>query len=49
MVETMRSLLTQGVAGSQVGPAVLWSVGILVVSFSLALIVYRRKNVVVLT
>jgi ABC-2 type transport system permease protein len=49
MVETMRSLLTSGVAGSQVVPAVLWSVGILVVSFALALIVYRRKNVVVLT
>jgi ABC-2 type transport system permease protein len=49
IVETMRSLLTSGVAGSQAGPAVLWSVGILVVSFSLALIVYRRKNVVVLT
>jgi ABC-2 type transport system permease protein len=49
MVETMRSLLTSGVDGSQVGPAVLWSVGILVVSFTLALTVYRRKTVVVLT
>lgn len=49
MVETMRSLLTSGAAGSQMGPAVLWSAGILVVSFSLALTVYRRKNVVVLS
>lgn len=49
IVETMRSLFTRGVAGSQMGPAVLWSVGILVVSFSLALTVYRRKNAVVLT
>ena len=49
IVETMRSLLTSGVAGSQAGPAVLWSVGILVISFTLALTVYRRKNVVVLS
>jgi ABC-2 type transport system permease protein len=49
VVETMRSLLTDGVAGSQVGLAVLWGAGILVVSFALALLVYRRKNVVVLT
>jgi ABC-2 type transport system permease protein len=49
IVETMRSLLTSGAAGSQAAPAILWSVGILVVSFSLALVVYRRKTIVVMT
>ncbi|MGH7723195.1 MAG: ABC transporter permease [Candidatus Dormibacteria bacterium] len=49
IVETMRSLLTSGVAGSEVGVAVLWSAAILVISFALALTIYRKKTVVVLT
>lgn len=49
IVETIRSLLTNGTAGSQVIPALLWGVGILVVFFSLALSLYRRKTFVVLS
>lgn len=48
VVETMRSLLTDGTAGGELWVAVAWGAGILVVSFALALTVYRRKNVVVL-
>jgi ABC-2 type transport system permease protein len=42
IIETMRSLLTEGTAGSELGLALAWAVGILVVSYTLALSVYRR-------
>jgi ABC-2 type transport system permease protein len=42
IIETMRSLLTEGVAGPHVWAALAWSAGILVVSYALALRVYRR-------
>lgn len=44
IVETMRSLLTQGVPGDSAWVAVAWSLGILVVFYTLALSVYRRRE-----
>jgi ABC-2 type transport system permease protein len=43
IIETMRSLLTDGVAGSDIWAALAWVAGILVVSYTLALRVYRRR------
>lgn len=43
IVETMRSLLTHGTAGPQIWGALAWAAGILVVSYALALRVYRRR------
>src|SRR5262245_39271261 len=43
IIETMRSLLTEGTAGPHLGAALAWSAGILVVSYTLALTVYRRR------
>jgi signal transduction histidine kinase len=43
IVETMRSLLTEGTPGSDLWLALAWSAGILVVSYTLALGVYRRS------
>jgi ABC-2 type transport system permease protein len=43
IVETMRSLLTEGTPGSDLWLALAWSAGILVVSYALALGVYRRS------
>jgi ABC-2 type transport system permease protein len=43
IIETMRSLLTEGTAGPDVWAALAWSVGILVVSYGLALGLYRRS------
>jgi ABC-2 type transport system permease protein len=43
IIETMRSLLTEGTAGADVSAALAWAVGILVVSYTLALGVYRRR------
>lgn len=45
IIETMRSLLTNGVAGSSAGIAVLWCIVLLVVSYVLALRVYKTKTV----
>lgn len=46
IVETMRSMLTTGSVGSNAWTAVIWSVGILIVAYVLALTVYRRKTTV---
>jgi ABC-2 type transport system permease protein len=43
IIETMRSLLTEGTPGNDIWVALAWSVGILVVSYTLALRVYRRR------
>src|SRR5262245_25052866 len=42
IIETMRSLLTEGTAGSDIWAALAWAAGILVVSYRLALGTYRR-------
>jgi ABC-2 type transport system permease protein len=42
IIETMRSLLTEGTAGADLWVAVAWATGILVVSYTLALGVYRH-------
>lgn len=44
IVETMRSLLTQGTPGEDAMVALAWSLGILVVFYTLALLVYRRRQ-----
>lgn len=44
IVETMRSLLTTGVPGNEAWAALAWILGILVVSYSLALVFYRRSE-----
>ncbi len=44
IIETMRSLLIDGRAGSDIGAAFAWSAGILIVSYSLALAIYRRST-----
>jgi ABC-2 type transport system permease protein len=44
IVETMRSLLIQGTAGEHMGAALAWSLGILAVFYSLALMLYRRRD-----
>jgi ABC-2 type transport system permease protein len=43
IIETMRSLLTEGTAGSDLWVALAWAAGLLVVSYTLALAVYRRS------
>jgi ABC-2 type transport system permease protein len=43
IIETMRSLLTNGTAGPDVWAALGWAAGILIVSYALALSVYRRR------
>ena len=47
IVETMRSLLTNGTAGPRVWTAVAWSLGMLVVTYVLSLRVYKRRTIVV--
>jgi ABC-2 type transport system permease protein len=42
IIETMRSLLTEGTAGPELGLALAWAVGILAVFYTLALGIYRR-------
>ena len=44
IIETMRSLLTDGTPGPDIWAAVAWAAGILVVSYTLALGVYRRSS-----
>lgn len=44
IVETMRSLLTEGTAGPHIWGAVAWGAGILIVSYTLALAIYRRST-----
>lgn len=43
IIETMRSLLTRGTAGPDAWVALAWSAGILVVCYTLALRLYRRR------
>ncbi len=43
IIESLRSLLTDGTAGPDIWIAVAWSAGILVVSYTLALRLYRRR------
>lgn len=49
IVETMRSLLTNGAAGPKVWAALAWSIGILIVTYLLSLRVYKRKTMMVNT
>jgi ABC-2 type transport system permease protein len=44
IVQTMRSLLTAGTPGPHIWEALAWAAGILVVSYTLALRVYRRST-----
>ncbi|HEX6146976.1 MAG TPA: ABC transporter permease [Acidimicrobiia bacterium] len=44
IIETMRSLLTVGTPGADIWIAFAWSVGILVVSYTLALRLYRNSE-----
>jgi len=44
IIETMRSLLTQGTTGPDIWSALAWAAGILIVSYSLALGIYRRST-----
>jgi ABC-2 type transport system permease protein len=44
IVETLRSLLTNGTAGDSAWAAVLWCVGVLVVSYLLALRIYKTSS-----
>jgi ABC-2 type transport system permease protein len=43
IIETMRSLLTEGTAGPDVWAALAWAASILVVSYTLAVGIYRRS------
>ena len=43
IIETMRSLLTEGTPGPDLWVALAWAAGILVVSYTLALRIYRRS------
>ena len=43
VIETMRSLLIRGTTGPDLGVALAWAAGILVVFYTLALGVYRRR------
>jgi ABC-2 type transport system permease protein len=42
IIESMRSLLVEGTPGTEIWAAVAWSLGILVVSYALAIRLYRR-------
>jgi ABC-2 type transport system permease protein len=44
IIETMRSLLTDGTPGADIWIALAWSVGILVVSYTLAVRLYRSSE-----
>ncbi len=43
IIETMRSLLTEGTPGPELGVALAWAAGILILSYTLALGAYRRS------
>ncbi len=45
IIETMRSLLTDGVVASSAGAAIAWCVGLLVTSYILALRIYKTKTI----
>jgi ABC-2 type transport system permease protein len=44
IVDTIRSLLTDGTPGPRFWAALAWAVGILVISYTLALVAYRRSD-----
>ena len=44
IIETMRSALTDGTPGSDIWAALAWILGILVVFYTLALSLYRRRE-----
>jgi len=44
IIETMRSLLTNGTVGSKAGIALAWSVGILIVFYALSIRAYKKKS-----
>lgn len=46
IIETMRSLLTTGTPGNKVWLALVWSAGILVIMYALAIRQYKRKTFV---
>jgi ABC-2 type transport system permease protein len=46
IIETMRSLLTDGTPGPDIWAALAWAAGILLASYTLALGVYRRRALV---
>jgi ABC-2 type transport system permease protein len=46
IIETMRSLLTTGAPGNKIWLALIWSAGILVVMYALAIWQYKRKTFV---
>jgi len=43
IVNTIRDLYTQQSVGSDIWIALAWCVGILVVAYSFAMVIYRRK------
>jgi len=45
IVETMRSLLTSGAAGNSIMAAILWCVGLLAVSYFLAVRIYKKRTI----
>lgn len=45
IIETMRSLLTNGTMGNSAGVAIAWCVVLLVVSYFLALRIYKKKTI----
>lgn len=45
IVESMRSLLTTGTMGNSFWPAAIWCVGLFVVSYVLALRIYKKKAI----
>jgi ABC-2 type transport system permease protein len=46
IIETMRSLLTDGTPGPDIWAALAWATGILIVSYTLAMGTYRRRALV---
>lgn len=43
IIETMRSLLTEGTPGPEIWAALAWAAGLLVVSYTLSVGIYRRR------
>ena len=45
IIETMRSLLVEGVVGPSAGAAIIWSIGILILFYIASLLAYRRRTI----
>ncbi|HSD56074.1 MAG TPA: ABC transporter permease, partial [Candidatus Saccharimonadales bacterium] len=45
IIETLRSLLTNGTAGDKIGLAFAWCAGILVVMYALSVQAYKKRSV----